>query len=126
MRNHHRGPGPRATGIVVKDGKVLLVRDKGKRSFSLPGGGIHRGEPSIAAAARELYEEVGLRSDKIERVLTYQGGTRRHSVFLITKFHGDVRIKSELDKLMWWDQKSDVPIQGHVSGILTQIKQHIK
>ena len=46
--------GPRATGIVIKGGKILLVRDKGERRYSLPGGGIHHGEPSISPVAREL------------------------------------------------------------------------
>ena len=35
----------RATAIVVRDDKLLLVKDKGKRKLSLPGGGVNRGEP---------------------------------------------------------------------------------
>jgi len=117
--------GLRATAVVVRDGRVLLVRDKGKRQYSLPGGGINKGEPSIAAAARELYEELGLSADRIERVLTYGGGTRRHSVFLITAFHGELRIKSELDKFLWWDRKSEIPLFEHVEGILGQIAYRV-
>ena len=30
----------RATAVVIRDGKVLLVRDKGLVAFSLPGGEI--------------------------------------------------------------------------------------
>jgi len=111
-------PGPRATVVVVKDGKILLVRDKGQRRYSLPGEGIHRGEPSISADARELYEETGFSADKIERVLTYQGATRRHAVFLITAHHRRVRLKSELDALLWWDRKTDVPAYDHISSVL--------
>ena len=40
----------RATAVVVRNGAVLLVRDRGHRKFSLPGGGIHRGE-AVADAA---------------------------------------------------------------------------
>ena len=49
----------RATVVAFRDNKVLLVMDKGRRRYSLPGGGVNKGEPSIAAAARELYEESG-------------------------------------------------------------------
>lgn len=113
--------GLRATGIVIKGGKVLLVRDKGHRRFSLPGGGIHRGEPPISEVARELYEELGLSADKIERVLTYQSRTHRHSVFLIAAHHGRLRLKSELEAMLWWDQEKPLPIFQHVSGILGQL-----
>jgi ADP-ribose pyrophosphatase YjhB (NUDIX family) len=47
----------RGTVILIRDGKVLLVGDKGHDKFSLPGEGIHGGEPSVSAAARETYEE---------------------------------------------------------------------
>ena len=111
----------RATCVVLKDGKVLLVRDKGKRSYSLPGGGIKHGEPSISAAARELYEETGLSADRIERVMTHIGSTQRHAVFLITAYRGEPRIISEIDSMVWWDRSSSAPIQSHVQAILEKV-----
>ena len=54
----------RGTAVVFRDGKVLLVRDRGKYKFSLPGGGTKRNEPSISSAVRELYEELGMRARK--------------------------------------------------------------
>ncbi len=36
----------RSTAVVIRDGKVLLVRDKGRHHFSLPGGGIKKEEPN--------------------------------------------------------------------------------
>jgi 8-oxo-dGTP pyrophosphatase MutT (NUDIX family) len=41
--------------------ELLLVETSYRRSWSLPGGGIERGETARQAAVRELAEEVGLR-----------------------------------------------------------------
>ena len=113
---------PRATGVVVHHGKILLVRDEGRHRYSLPGGGIHRGEPVISAVARELFEETGLIADKIERVCTHRGATQEHRVFLITAHHGRMRLKSEIDGCLWWDGSSDIPTFAHVRVILKALK----
>jgi len=41
--------------------ELLLVESSYRRSWSLPGGGIGKGETARQAAVRELVEEVGLR-----------------------------------------------------------------
>ena len=115
--------GPRATAVVIKQGKVLLVRERGRCQYSLPGGGIHRGEPSISAAARELYEEVGLSTHKIERVGTHQSRTRRHFVYVVTDFRGRPRLKSEICALVWWDGKSSMAMPNHVNEILKLVHE---
>ncbi|CAE6791344.1 MAG: NUDIX hydrolase [Nitrospira sp.] len=56
-------PTPAVIGVVVREGKVLLVRrnnppDAGKWGF--PGGKIELGETLRVAAAREVKEETGL------------------------------------------------------------------
>jgi ADP-ribose pyrophosphatase YjhB (NUDIX family) len=52
----------RVAGILVKDGRILLVRhEKGGKSYwLLPGGGMDFGESAEEALAREFREEVGL------------------------------------------------------------------
>lgn len=53
---------PRARAVVFnEDGEILLVRTwGGQRKWSLPGGGVERGEHPKAAAQRELLEETGI------------------------------------------------------------------
>ena len=48
-------------GLVVRDNKVLLVRDGAKGDFwILPGGRCNFGEDIESCAKREVYEETGL------------------------------------------------------------------
>ena len=117
----------RATAVVIKNGKVLLVRDKGKQKFSLPGGGIHRDEPTLSAAIRELYEETGLRATKAIRLrdCDYKGSKNEHKVCLI-EANGEVRLKHEIDKFVWWDMKQTLPVYPHVRYILSKVKEKIK
>ncbi len=55
--------------IVEPGGKVLLARHSYMKGWSLPGGGIGRGEAPVAALLRELREEIGeVRSDPPELI----------------------------------------------------------
>jgi 8-oxo-dGTP pyrophosphatase MutT (NUDIX family) len=55
--------------IVEPGGKVLLARHSYMKGWSLPGGGVGRGEAPVAALLRELREELGeIRSDPAELV----------------------------------------------------------
>lgn len=51
-----------AAGVVFTDhrGRVLLVEQTYKDSWDLPGGVVEVGESPLAAAAREINEELGL------------------------------------------------------------------
>lgn len=67
---------PRARILVWnEDGELLLVRNwGGKQQWGLPGGGVKHHEKLVAAAKRELYEEVGLSVsvDELAYVTTVQ------------------------------------------------------
>jgi len=51
--------------VVNERGEVLLVRSWfGHQRWSLPGGGIRRGERPVMAAVREAFEETGVLLDE--------------------------------------------------------------
>jgi len=49
--------------IINPEGKVLVVRETGRGSWDLPGGGIDHGEDIRSAIARELEEELDYTGD---------------------------------------------------------------
>jgi 8-oxo-dGTP pyrophosphatase MutT (NUDIX family) len=114
----------RGTAVVIRQGRVLLVRDRGKHRFSLPGGAIKRGEPTASAAARELYEELGLHPSKVTRLrhCDFKGAVSEHKVCLI-QASGEPHLRGhELDKFIWWDMKQPVPVYAHVKHIIKKIQ----
>ena len=49
-----------ASGLVIKDGKALLIFHPYIKQWMQPGGHIDEGETPIEAAIREVYEETGV------------------------------------------------------------------
>lgn len=47
--------------IIVKDGKIALVRSEKEGYYKFPGGGIEPNESHVQALIREVQEETGLR-----------------------------------------------------------------
>jgi hypothetical protein len=122
---HHKRM--RATAVVFKGGKVLLVKDRGKHHYSLPGGGINRKESTAEAAKRELIEELGLRSEKIIRLrkCDFKGSVNKHKICLV-ETNGEPHIRGhELDSYIWWNMKDDISVFKHVRVIIGRVKRFV-
>lgn len=114
----------RGTAIVVRDGKVLLVRDRGETAYSLPGG-KRKGsdEPFLCIAVRELYEELHLVARKAERLdrCDYESRHNRHKVTLIdTDQEPELPQGGELVDCLWWDRVSPIKKFPSVDEILSR------
>ncbi len=112
----------KATALVIRDGRYLLVRDKGHDKYSLPGGGMERGEAALTAACREVGEELGLKAYKAERLFDYtnEGSFNDHKVVLVHA-GGNARINDrELESFRWWDGRERLPLYPHVTSIVSR------
>ena len=116
-------PRQRATAIVERDGRVLLVRDKWRPAFMLPGGGIDEGESPEVAIERELCEETTLTATAVQYLFTHDGKYNHHHVFSV-QADGDVDIGHDpmVVEFAWWDGKADVPVHPHVGEILRKVR----
>ena len=117
----------RATSLIIKNGNILLVRDKHRHDYSMPGGGFKANESTIQAGIREVFEELRLRTVLAERLryCDFEGQRAKHKVCLL-KVEGTPHIDSkELDGYIWWDMKSSLPVQGHVRYILKKYKDKL-
>lgn len=55
-----------ASGLVIKEGFVLLIYHPYIKQWMQPGGHIDEGESPISASIREVYEETGILCESIE------------------------------------------------------------
>ncbi len=97
-----------AQGVVVHEGKVLLVHQKVKRGdivWNFPGGGVEEGENFEQACLREVLEETGY-TVKIIRSL-FQ--SKEKQTFLCELISGTLSIEDDEDILdvRWIDLKGD-------------------
>jgi len=58
-----------ASGLVIKDGKTLLIFHPYIQQWFQPGGHIDEGEEPIQAAIREVFEETGVICEPLEQYL---------------------------------------------------------
>jgi 8-oxo-dGTP pyrophosphatase MutT (NUDIX family) len=65
-RDPPRSPVPAAVVVVVHAGAVLLMFDRRRRQWELPGGMREPGETAWETAVRELAEETGLRGVAVD------------------------------------------------------------
>ncbi|HVO77589.1 MAG TPA: NUDIX hydrolase [Methanomassiliicoccales archaeon] len=100
----HRNPKLTVDGIIVIEGKIVLVRRRNppfQGELALPGGFVEYGETVEEAVAREVEEETGLAA-AVERLLGVYSDPGRdprgHTVsvvFVMGKQRGSVRAGSD-------------------------------
>lgn len=95
--------------ILIKNGKVLLVKEIEKDKYSLPGGRVEENETAEGGLIREIKEELGCRplNYKIYKETSISGwneGEIYHFIYFIGDLEGDLKCSSEVEKLVWADK----------------------
>ena len=104
--------GKSAAAVVIKDGKVLLVRHTygaGKGMLIIPGGYIRSGELPDAACEREVLEETGV-TVKAEKLIGVRFSDKDwYSVFTASYVSGEARSdNAENSEAVWVDANEAV------------------
>ncbi|MGW4545092.1 NUDIX hydrolase [Streptomyces violaceorubidus] len=113
-------PLPAALVALWCAGRVLMVFDRYRQSWELPGGRIEQGESPRQAALRELMEESGQEPDGLFRFVGYAKFVLApdQRVEYLAVFAGhcagarDFQANEETAAVHWWDPHEAPP--GHV------------
>lgn len=116
-------PTPMALTALWHHDEVVMVYDRYRDGWELPGGMLEPGESLRQAAVRELFEESGQEPAGPLEFVGYAGfllGPAQRAEYgaLFTGHTLDRRrfeANEEIEKTYWWDLNS--PLAGRVSGI---------
>ena len=94
--------------VLIRDGKLLAVRSKGKELFYLPGGKREQGESDEQALLREIKEELAVdlvpSSIKYAQTFTAQADGKAAGVSVqltcyFADFNGEMSPEAEIEEL---------------------------
>ncbi len=98
--------------VLIKGGKLLAVRSKGKELFYLPGGKREIGESDVDALAREIQEELSVQlvldSIKYMETFTAQADGKAEGVSVkltcyFAEYSGELQPDAEIEELRFID-----------------------
>jgi len=106
--------GKRTRVVIVAEGRVLVVKGwLSAGQWSLPGGGLHRGEDTVEGAIREVKEETGLELQPKQLSKLYEAVSTAHRLpFRYTCYYATlpkiVTVKNQPGEIIenaWLDPK---------------------
>ena len=128
--------------ILIKDGKILLVKAKDKSlhlngTIAIPGGHINENEAEADAARRELEEETGVTAKNlfefpnnyVEDKIIRKDGEIEYSfkVYLVTDYSGKIKTNSDEEEPFWADleQARKMKLWAHNNELLESALKYL-
>ena len=93
-----------AGGVIMRDGRVLLVHRPHYDDWSFPKGKLEPGETWEDAAVREVEEETGLRcelGDEVGRTHYSVGDVPKEVRYFAMTAAGEAHPQNEVDEVRW-------------------------
>ena len=87
-----------------------MVRERGAKHWSLPGGGMKKGEDPVTAATRELEEETKLEAVSATYLFDYESPSQHHHVCRLKAVGKVELLREELGDYRWWDGAKQLTI----------------
>lgn len=115
----------KASGIIIKDRKVLASRSAGKDTFIHLGGRIEPGETAKQALIRELKEEIQIDVQETDLELFDRNSAPAANspevdvymdVFMVRQWDGEITPDNEVEEIRWLT--SDVPKDIKIGSIM--------
>jgi ADP-ribose pyrophosphatase len=135
-RLYPRQPIPTVSAVVIRDGRVLMIKranEPNKGKWSIPGGRLELGETTFEAARREVSEECGIEI-KILRLLDVAstiirdntGRVMYHYVlidYLGEYISGEVTARSDAVEYRWVtrEQLAELDIADQLRELLERV-----
>ncbi len=97
-------------GVIINEGKLLVVRSKGRDTFFLPGGTRETGESDLDTLEREIMEETSL---IVKNSIFYTAFVTRNNdntkelnaTVYLAETDGVASPDTEIEEIAWIDRK---------------------
>ena len=105
--------------VMIKDNRILVVREAGDDLFKLPGGRVDNNEEEVAALSREIEEEmlVSLKNNKVKIIGSYESIGHDKVHYHTNLYQGDVEGNpnpdgDEIEEIGWYCLNNPIPARA--------------